>query len=303
MSTPHVFLTRFNVPTNRIESAIYSESWLQDRISLFETFTLPSVRAQSPADRSWVIYLGADSPSWLKDYMAFLETEGLLHPVYLSERRTEADIQADIQRATGHSTGRVITSNLDNDDGLAHDYVERIRRLDVTDQPAVLYLDAGLILHQDTAYLRVDRHNAFSAVAADLGSLEFRSCWSEWHNRLHLVLPPHHEQGDPAWLQVVHSVNVSNRVRGRRVDHRRYEHLFHGVLAGCAVPSRAEVRRDRLVLGPTRDVRDALRTHTARTARELLGTRRFDQVKYVAQRARHRGISITSHVASQRTRP
>lgn len=288
MIVPHVFLTRFNVPTNRVESSIYSESWLADRIRLFETYTLPSVRAQSTLARYWLVYLGADSPPWLRQYMSNLSDERLLRPVYLERPLSKAGIREDIVAVTGREGGPVITSNLDNDDGLATDYVDRLRGIEVDRAHAVLCLDEGLILAGSRVYHRVDRRNAFSAVLGDLGTPEFRSCWSEWHNRLHLVLPAFHGRGGPAWLQVVHGVNVSNRVRGRLALVEPYRYMFPDILRSVVDPSPKDVRRDRLILGPGRDVRDTVRASAARNGRNLLGTARYDKVRYLGTQGVHR---------------
>lgn len=280
VTVPHVFLTRFNVPTNRVESSIYSPEWLTNRIALFEKYTLPSVRAQAAEGRHWLVYCGIDSPEWLRAYMTRLTDAGLLTALYITGPLSEAQIRRDVADAIGRQGGPVTTSNLDNDDGLAADYLTRVRSVEPREAHALLVLDEGLILSAGRAYFRVDVHNAFSAVLTDVGSAEFRSCWAEWHNRLHLVLPAYHVRGGPAWLQVVHGVNVSNRVRGRLTTPDPHVSRFGALLDGVQTPPGSQVVMDRVVFGPARDAKDAGRTRAARLARATMGQQRYDSMKY-----------------------
>ncbi len=291
MST-HVFLTRFNMPANRVEASIFSDEWLRERVELFERFTVPSVRAQDADRVGWLVFLDDRSPGWLKSRMAELESEGLLRPHYLDGPLAREELTAFVRDVVADLTGpedtRVVTSNLDNDDGLAHNFASRLRAAaEHAPTPAALYLVTGLIHHLDEVYLRNDADNAFGAVVDDLTNPEYRTCWAEWHNRLAQIMPSVDvADGQPAWLQVVHGRNVSNRVRGRISDPRLHRSTFPGLLEDLRAPTRGAVLRDTLVRRPVRLVRDELRGPVARRARVLLGTERFEDLKSRIRRSR-----------------
>jgi hypothetical protein len=60
----HFVLTRFNV-----RMPIYQhpdESWLPERVRLFEQYCLPSFEAQTNTNFTWLIFADAQSPSWLR---------------------------------------------------------------------------------------------------------------------------------------------------------------------------------------------------------------------------------------------
>ena len=63
----------------------------------------------------------------------------------------------------------LITTNLDNDDGLAVDFSERIRSVETTHRRVAVYAARGLIKSANTVFLRTDRHNAFCSVRSWLG--------------------------------------------------------------------------------------------------------------------------------------
>lgn len=302
MST-HVFLTRFNLPANRVEQSIFSEQWLLERVELFQRFTVPSVRAQrdttpgeAPVSTRWLIFLDHTSPAWLRDLMAGLEAEGLASPRYLDGPLEPSQLRVFIRAALGSparpaSSGTVITSNLDNDDGLAHNFVSRTAALaqDAAargDLPATLSLTTGLVHHGREVYLHDDANNAFSSVVDDLAREDLATCWDEWHNRLAQLMPASRSDGEPAWLQVVHGRNVSNRVRGRVSDPRLHASTFPGLLDDLTAPARAAVLRDTFMRRPVRAIRDGLRGPVAHAARSVLGAGTFERAKSAVLRRR-----------------
>ncbi|MBK7720970.1 MAG: hypothetical protein IPI32_01740 [Austwickia sp.] len=284
MTCPHVFLTRFNLPTTKIENSIYSPTWLTDRYQLFRRFTVPSVRAQTASDVHWIIYLDPESPSWLKEAMAELEQEGLVTPNYGGKVGGEYVLE-HLRTLLGRDEGPVITSNLDNDDGLAVDFAQRLRVAPVRGAESALYITQGLIHCDRRIYLRRDPENAFVAVRSDLSALT--TCWSEWHNRLHTLMPVVTVDGPPGWLQVVHGRNVSNRVRGRLVDPQAYRQGFPGLLDDIDPVSVGEQAHDLLVRQPARGVRDAVRGNGAKAAVRLFGQQGLEDFKYRVRRGRH----------------
>ncbi|MFM6850611.1 MAG: glycosyltransferase [Terrabacter sp.] len=277
-ATHVVLLTRFNLPTAGKESLIRAqEGWLRERLALFERYTIPSVRAQT-APVSWLVYLDPESPAWLVDAMVRWQAEGLLHPV-MRERVSPPDVAADLRTLAGVGAGdRVVTANLDNDDGLAGDFVARIAAADPGDPtPVAVYVSRGLIRRGDELYEVVDRFNAFCAVA-EPGTSPV-TCWAEWHNLMPQRMPVIEIGGGPGWLQVVHGRNVSNRVRGRRTGAGRHVDAFGGRLDGVVDPDPADLRRERWLHRPVREGREVARAALKRVVFATLGKERFDAAK------------------------
>lgn len=255
----HVFLTRFNLPSEGVESLIRSRGdWLRERVDLFEKYTVPSVLSQTRPEFSWVVYLDPDSPQWLRERMRAHERSGLILKYQVP--RSAADVAADIGSILEPQVDHVITSNIDNDDGLARDFVDRLHDAVGSTERTGIYFARGLIKHGPDLYVHTDRSNAFAAVAERREDM--LTCWVDWHNRLGRHMPVKVVGGGPAWLQVVHERNVSNRVKGHLVSPTPYRESFGSAIDGTREPSRPRRIASRLVASPARTVRDVSRRAT-----------------------------------------
>lgn len=273
----HVLLTRFNLHSPGVESLIRAKrGWLCQRVGLFERFCLPSVRAQKDRDFHWVIYFDPDSPQWLRDRITAQTRDGTYVPIFRATVSND-ELISDIRSVIGSRGEYLITTNLDNDDAVAHDFTSRLRAVSTPYDRAAIYLTHGLIKHSDEVYFRRDRRNAFCSVRESWESP--RTVWSEWHNLLGRTMPAVEVAGDPAWLQVIHGNNVSNRVRGRRVSPARYRSLFPGLLDDMGEPTRRELAEDLLVARPRRFIRESGRAAAKTVVMKTLGRDGLDRAK------------------------
>ncbi len=121
----HVLLTRFNLPSTGMEGVIRArEGWLRNRVELFERYCAPSVAGQT-RPVTWIIYFDPEGPRWLMDRLAPLVDRGLFRPIpraSVSREELLSDIRASVPSPRRH----LLTTNLDNDDGLAVDFSERV---------------------------------------------------------------------------------------------------------------------------------------------------------------------------------
>lgn len=275
----HVLLTRFNLPSEGVESIVRSrEGWLRDRIALFELYCLPSVQAQTNQAFHWIIYFDPASPEWLKHRIQAHVDQKAYVPIFRTSV-SKADLIADISRVTGGHGKRLITTNLDNDDGLAVDFIERLQAAAPQWNRMAIYLARGLIKCESRLYLRLDRSNAFASVVEDWKSPT--TCWSDWHTLLGKSMRTLELYEDPGWLQVVHSANVSNRVRGRLVSPSTYARLFPGLLDDIRTPQPIELAIDIFVAHPRRFARDSGRALVKEVVMRLLGKNGLDQAKSI----------------------
>lgn len=280
----HVVLTRFNLPTPGPEAMVRAqENWLRNRIELFETFTVPSMRLQSTRAFQWLVYLDPESPSWLTSRMALLSEEGLFHAAY-REVVTWRDVVSDSRELFPERGDLLLTTNLDNDDAVAVDFVERLQSLAKRRPGRALYLMNGLVLQDDSVYLRRDPSNAFCSVAESWDKPV--TAWRDWHTLLHTHIPVAVEAGKPAWLQVVHGQNVSNRVQGGLVAPSEFVDLFPGPLGGLTDPMSTRLWRDRFLLRPARETREIVRRACKWILLAALGKEGLDRVKEGMRRLR-----------------
>lgn len=269
MNIDHMLLTRFNLPTGGVEARIRaSESWLSNRWALFERYCAPSVAAQTTSQFRWVIYFDPESPAWLKQAIRPYAERGLFTPIFRTEVPREA-LVSDLRALAQHGDGMLLTTNVDNDDGLAVDFMERLRRAVVFDDRRALYVSNGLVKGPQGVYLRHDPENAFCSVAEPW--TDARTSWDDWHIMLGRSMPVVEIDGAPGWLQVIHGENVSNRVRGRLVSPNEWKELFPALLDDVEEPGAARIGKDRLLIAPLRRVRDLSRSTARRAAIAILG--------------------------------
>jgi hypothetical protein len=269
MNVDHVLLTRFNLPTGGVEARIRaSEHWLTNRWRLFERYCAPSVAAQTGADFDWVVYFDPDSPAWLKEAIQPYVQQGLF-TAFFREEVPRHTLVADLRDVVRHGDGMLLTTNVDNDDGIAVDFLSRLRAAVDFDDRRALFVVNGLVRDATGVYLRHDPANAFCSVAEPWA--DPRTCWDDWHILLGRSMPIVQLGGEPGWLQVVHGENVSNRVRGRLVSAQRWEALFPGLLQDVEPPRAARIAGDRLLVAPVRWTRDTTRATLRRMAIAALG--------------------------------
>ncbi len=286
----HVLLTRFNLPSVGVESLIRArEGWLRERVVLFEKYCLPSVLAQDCQNFEWIVYFDPESPAWLHRRIDTYRETGVLTAVLRTEVPRE-QLRSDIAAVVDPRTEVLITTNLDNDDGIARDFVSRLQAVAAPAERVAVYLTTGLIKSPRGVYVHHDPNNAFCSVREPYRAPV--TCWSDWHNLLSRSMPAVAVDSPPAWLQVVHGANVSNRVRGRLVAPGRYAPRFGRMLDDVPQPTRGALLRDGAVFGPARAVREAGRAGVKKALVAVGGTDGLDRVK-----ARMR--SLTSHRPSR----
>lgn len=272
-----MLLTRFNLPTQGVESLVRAqEGWLRNRQVLFEKYCLPAVASQNERNFKWIIYLDTQSPQWLRMRIAELEKLGIFIPIYRDEVPHDV-LLADIHDVTGSAGDVLLTTNLDNDDGLAVDFVQRLQQAVKDDTKVAIYLARGLIQQAGKLYLRKDPVNAFCSVAESWDNPS--TCWSDWHTKLGESMPTVQLYGAPGWLQVIHTGNVSNRVRGIRVSPKKYRTGFMVGLDEVQQPSAVDLAIDRLVLAPVRSSKEAVRWVAKNLILAVVGKKGLDSFK------------------------
>lgn len=248
--TDHVILTRFNLPSKGRESLIRAQDgWLRNRVALFEQYCLPSIRGQDTDAFKWIIYFDPESPPWLKDWLQSLEQAADFVPIF-RESVSQADLLDDLRVVTGARGRTLITTNLDNDDAVATDFVTQIQAAVQGHARQVIYLANGLILNEPDLYAHRDQDNAFCSVAESWAAP--MTAWADWHNRLHLHMQVNLVDGPAAWLQVIHGTNVSNRVHGRLTQPHDHRDRFGSLLTELPEPGRVKYLVESYVARPLR---------------------------------------------------
>lgn len=205
-SADHFLITRFNVDIEGWPSP--SEAWLRDRWSLFSRFCLPSVKSQTEANFRWLVLVGRSTPDWLMD---LLSKEERLEVVVLQRGWSPQNVADLVNYRRSHDC--VITSRLDNDDAISSNFIEHLQA-SLSGRSCFLNFTFGYQWCDGRVYWKPDSSNAFISrveYGARLGSV-----FVDEHPRLSRYGPIVQVRSRPAWIQNVHSSNVSNRISGVR---------------------------------------------------------------------------------------
>ena len=124
----------------------------------------------------------------------------------------------EVLGAAGLCAPWLLSTSVDNDDGLAVDFVSRLQSA-VEAAPmrrSFFNLTNGFVFDGRRAYAHVHPSNAFVNLFEPWD--EARTAPSYQHMHISEYGPVIQVDGPGAWLQVVHGGNVSNKIRGRRVS-------------------------------------------------------------------------------------
>ena len=238
----HFLLTVFNVRLKHGGAAVPDDAWLQHRFRLFEDFCYPSVRAQTIEDFTWLVLFDAATPAPYKERIRQFATWKPFVPCFVDEVMT-VDSFASMKerlictRLMG-STTHLITTNLDNDDGIHARFMEDIQHEFSGQDFEFLNFAEGFQFdaHRETLYVRRHLSNPFVSLVEKLK--DARTVWCAPHPELSQIGPMRQIGAGPMWLQVIHGRNVSNTIAdARRVPLTSLDAGFEAVRA---VPRRPE---------------------------------------------------------------
>ena len=254
----HIIMTRFNLATvGREVSYRNLPNWLENRFHLFEKYCLPSVAEQTNKNFDWIIYFDIDTPDVFKDRVKALQAI-VDFKAYYTPLFDGSGWNRSINETFPRTSDCLLTTRLDNDDVLARDFIET-KQTYVRENflPGSCYNPLNGFVMKDGALFRIQHE-----------SNPFFSILSQWdetlqvapavlHMALRTMAAVHQIKAPPLWLQVVHGQNVSNKIRGKRVEKLALEGRFPDFLNGeLNDPSPLETLLDRAVFGPARDCRD-----------------------------------------------
>lgn len=256
MTPPHFLLTRFNVATPGREVAVRNApGWLERRFDLFERYCLPSVAANRAHAFTWLVYFDRETPDRFRQRIAATQQACPFVARFIGPLDKQQVID-DVRSRLPAGTRRVLTTRLDNDDAIARDFLVRSARA-AADQPdgTVVNFPRGIAASGGALFAARDESNPFTTLVES--ATDLRTIWSVTHDALQRHFRIVQVDAPPAWLQVIHGDNVTNRIKGHRLDSA-------AVLEGFAICPRHPVtptRRldlflDRTVLHPLRRLRE-----------------------------------------------
>ncbi|HNS20154.1 MAG TPA: glycosyltransferase [Sedimentisphaerales bacterium] len=209
----HYILTRFNTglygPNPRIRVA--PDEWMDHRMRLFTTISLPSMAGQSCQNFTWLILMDGQTP---EHYIRALERAVCrnMKIIYLDPG------QPRWLRDLAPGPYDLITTRMDNDDAFHRDAVQAIQdawRAKHAEQtkPWLIVFPFGLILSLADRKMYVMEYWFNNCPTLVEDSHDPGTVYRWQHSEIPPTVPRHFLKDRPSWLQVVHSQNLLNAIR------------------------------------------------------------------------------------------
>jgi hypothetical protein len=210
----HLVLTRFNIAIGCASSELRLDSaWLRGRVSLFERFCLPSIAGQQGARFRWLVFVDEESPGWFKDKIASYRS--LVTPLYIEGPATDTVLARRVAESGLVSSRYLITTRLDNDDALSRNHLATVQRAFRHQDREFLAFPFGLQWFRGHLYNVCWPTNPFlSLIEKVQEGNRFTTAFCVPHDRVREVESVRLLLRSPQWLQVLHSSNIFNSLRG-----------------------------------------------------------------------------------------
>lgn len=222
----HYLLTCFNV--NRgidRENKRNSLEYLENRPSLFENITVPSVKNQSCSDFYWFVFFDINTPNKFKNKINDLAKLANFTPHYIESFKNTAEI---IKQQLKPKTEYLVTTNLDNDDAIAEDFVKIIQDNLKQEKLYFINLLLGYTISEQGLFMREYYSSPFHTLAQKLDQ-EVMTCIDVPHHFLRQLhkknISVYNVAYKPVWLQVVHDSNLRNKIETNAVPIFNLEYL------------------------------------------------------------------------------
>lgn len=213
-SFDHFVVTRFNVRVNEHQD-VAPDSWLNDRFRLFKLYCWPSMFAQDNSQFTWIIFLDASTPQWLRQSLASLAGSA---PFGFELIYTDNVFGPDVIRAAIrelHTEKLVVTTRLDNDDMVATDFISTIQQHVADEKFMLINLVSGSQMSSGLPYRRPYPANPFITLVENVPVPNQKTVFATEHYSMPSMGAVRNiRTGHPMWMQVVHEANLANEVVG-----------------------------------------------------------------------------------------
>ena len=226
----HVILTQFNLKGYDKSHSGLNLDWLASRFQLFDQFCYPSMRGQSNQNFKWIVYFDSDTPKEFKDKISEYEKWKNFIPVYLSTPLTAHFNKKTILKYVSKDHSYLISTLLDNDDGLCIDFIQQVQDNFKSQDLEFISFNTGHVLHiNGKLYLFRYLNNPFISLIEKIKVRNpegFITASCAPHTELSKMGPMKSINSSFSWLQVVHSKNLSNKIRGIRISKKNINDHF-----------------------------------------------------------------------------
>lgn len=218
----HYLITRFNVPVKNWDldksgRPTLDNAWMEERMQLFQTYCVPTVRQQTEQNFVWIVYCDRNtSPAYLDLIRRSIST--VQHAeVRLADDFDELlhDLRLLLAKA---QTPFVITSRVDNDDGLGLDYIHTVQSQFEARDKLLVNLAGGMLYDTGQKVLTRLRHSTFNHYGSLIEQVKpgemLLTVLGYPHDQPPSEIVVKNVECNAAWLKIIHDRNLKSRTSG-----------------------------------------------------------------------------------------
>lgn len=237
MNFKHIIITRFSIFAKAWNKKIdNNDEYLRYRLNLFYKFCMPSIQSQSSRNFIWFVLFGGDTTEWLCMLAHKWERDNIMKPIYIPRGKDAIQPIKDWINANMRQGEVIISTRLDNDDGLAVDYVHNVQKY-IPDAiqcfeewknkklSGYYYVEPvrgqQVVVHSDDAkewtfHPAYSKFNPFISMIEPFSTNPLLIHWRQ-HNKLFTRGSIVRQIDSIMWLQVIHGRNLINRRGSKKI--------------------------------------------------------------------------------------
>ena len=221
----HLIVTRFNTYLYAPDAplSVAPDAWMEHRLRLFASFTLPSLAGQTCQDFTWLLGVDPHTPD---GYLRRLEG---LCPANVKLVMPQKDDDAWLREAASGDYD-LLTTRIDNGDAFHRETVAALQaayreQCEVLRRPWVIVFPLGLIMDLAARQTWVMEYWCNNCPTLVESRGEAKTVWHWQHDQIPGEVARHYIKDKPYWLQVVHRQNLRNAVRSGNPQRKVYQDL------------------------------------------------------------------------------
>ena len=215
----HILLTRFNVKIAYGEKVGFEpntapdQDWLTHRFKLFDTFCFPSVYSQTIQNFKWLLLFDSNTPDSFREKIKSYAKWCNFIPHYVDSYSEFMNQNFDqiLSQYIHPESRHLITTRLDNDDGIGLEFVETIQRNFQNQDFEFINLTNGYLFNNRNRKLYIMKHFTNPFVSLIELCNNPRTVLRVNHNKLYQIGKVRQVETKPLWIQVIHERNVANK--------------------------------------------------------------------------------------------
>ncbi len=225
----HFIITRFNIRANyscSLKDSSYNPmtkildlDYLKQRFSIFEKYTLPSIKSQTNQNFSWIVLFHSDTPNIFKSKILKLKKKYNFIDVYLNDNQ-KFDL-LEYCKDNNLISDYFITTRIDNDDMLSKNYVEKVQNYaNQNFHKCILSFENGikydLTTNKTYDYARKDNH-FLSMIGEKNDSILNYNHSKIFDTGIDVEII---KTCKPMWTEIIHESNVHNMVNEEDIERK-----------------------------------------------------------------------------------